>query len=204
MTTLPDAPEIRSALAIPTTFETRDDTEKFQISGYFAVFNSAYALAPGCNEFVDPHAFDGALDADIRALVNHDTALVLGRTAANTLRLRVDSHGLCGEIDINRRDIDALNLYYRVQRGDVSQCSFGFEILDEETRWKDNGDMDFIIKKVRLHEVSVVTFPAYLETNVSARSAQADALRKSRLDAKRTALLERLRRADIRNDILSK
>lgn len=174
------------------SFETRDDSEQPRIAGYFAVFGSPYPLAPGCNEYVDPHAFDDTLGGDIRALINHDTALVLGRTAANTLRLRVDSHGLFGEIDINKDDADAMSLYARVKRGDVSQCSFGFEILEDRTEYQGD-DMNFILTKVRLHEVSVVTFPAYQETSVNARSAQIDALRQERLDKQKEALRNILR-----------
>ena len=63
-----------------------------------------------------------------------------------------------------------MNLYARVQRGDVSQCSFGFIIIAEERQLKDNGDIHYLITEVRLFEVSVVTFPAYEETSVTART----------------------------------
>lgn len=191
--------ETRSADA---SFQTREESELFTISGYFAVFRSPYAICPGCNEFVDAHAFDDTLKDDIRALINHETALVLGRTAANTLRLRTDSHGLYGEIDVNRNDTDAMNLYHRVKRGDVNQCSFGFEILEERHEWKDNGDLDVILTKIRLYEVSVVTFPAYQETAVNARSALSGtrqakiaALRRQRINEQKTALRNILRNA---------
>ena len=62
-----------------------------------------------------------------------------------------------------------MNLYSRVERGDVNQCSFGFEILSEETDFRDDGTVHFTITEVRLHEVSVCTFPAYAETSVQAR-----------------------------------
>lgn len=184
--------EIRSADA---SFQTREDAEQFRLSGYFSVFGSPYQICPGVSEYVDPHAFDNALGGDIRALINHDTALVLGRTAANTLTLRTDAHGLFGEILINKDDTDAMSLYARVKRGDVSQCSFGFDILQDRTEWKDNGDVDYIITEVRLYEVSVVTFPAYAETNVITRSAKIDELKQSRLDAQKEALRNILRAA---------
>ena len=85
--------------------------------------------------------------------------------------MKTDSRGLWGEVRINPNDQDAVNLYERVKRGDVDQCSFGFDILDEE--FVDRGDsVKWIIKKVKLYEVSVVTFPAYEETSVSARKRQ--------------------------------
>lgn len=79
-------------------------------------------MGDGFTEQIDPHAFDDQLGGDVRALIDHDTRLVLGRTCAGTLTLRVDEHGLWGSIAVNEGDQDALNLYARVQRGDVSQA----------------------------------------------------------------------------------
>ena len=152
-------------------FETREADGEMYISVYFAVFNSEYEMWPGAVESIADSAFEGALADDIRCLIDHETRLVLGRNRAGTLTLKTDSRGLWGEVRINPNDQDAVNLYERVKRGDVDQCSFGFEILDEE--FVDRGDsVKWIIKKVKLYEVSVVTFPAYEETSVSARKRQ--------------------------------
>lgn len=153
-------------------FQTRaDESGDLYISGYFSVFNSEYEIFPGATESIAETAFDGALSDDIRCLVNHDSTLVLGRTKAGTLTLKVDSRGLWGEVKINPKDQDAMNLYERVKRGDVDQCSFGFDIIEEE--FEDRGNaVHWTIKKVRLYEVSIVTFPAYEDTSVSARSKQ--------------------------------
>lgn len=152
-------------------FETREADGEMYISGYFAVFNSEYEMWPGAVESIADSAFEGALADDIRCLIDHETRLVLGRNKAGTLTLKTDSRGLWGEVRINPNDQDAVNLYERVKRGDVDQCSFGFDILDEE--FVDLGDsVKWIIKKVKLYEVSVVTFPAYEETSVSARKRQ--------------------------------
>ena len=169
-----DTKQIR---CIGSNFETRtDETGDMFISGYFSVFNSIYELFPGATESVAETAFDGALSDDIRCLVNHDTTLVLGRTKPGTLTLKTDSRGLWGEVKINPKDQDAVNLYERVKRGDVDQCSFGFDILEEE--FEDRGDsVHWTIKKVRLYEVSVVTFPAYQDTSVSARNRQLSEIR---------------------------
>lgn len=159
-------------------FKTRDnENDEKVIEGYFSVFNKPYHIAKDAIETVAPGAFDGALDDDIRALTNHDTRLVLGRNKADTLELRQDEIGLWGRIYINPNDTDAMNTYERVKRGDVSQCSFGFDILDEETEFLDDGSIHWTIKSVKLYEVSVVTFPAYEDTFVSARANEADALR---------------------------
>lgn len=167
--------------SIPAHLEVRaaQDNESPKIEGYFAVFDSTYDMGYGMSESIDQHAFDGTLSDDIRALINHDDTLVLGRTQAGTLRLRVDDHGLWGSIDINPNDTDAMNLYARVQRGDVSQCSFGFEILDQDTEFRDEGEsIHWTIKRVKLYEVSPCTFPAYEATAIDARKKDADAERR--------------------------
>ena len=74
-----------------------------------------------------------------------------------------------------------MNGYERVKRGDVDQCSFGFEIVSEETEFRDDGSIHWRITEVVLHEVSMCTFPAYQDTNISAREAQRNALNKNRL-----------------------
>ena len=161
--------DIRQLRSIASQFETREAEGDLSIEGYFSVFNSNYELWPGATESIAPGAFSDTLGNDIRALVNHDSTLVLGRNKAGTLELREDSHGLWGKIKVNPNDSDAMNLYERVKRGDVDQCSFGFMIESEETDFRDDGTVHFTIKEVRLHEVSVCTFPAYAETSVQAR-----------------------------------
>ena len=189
--------DMRQMRTIASQFTTREtETEKNPIiEGYFAVFDSIYEMGEGMSESIDAHAFDTALDADIRALTNHDTSLVLGRTKAGTLELRVDEHGLYGIIHINPNDADAMNLYERVLRGDVDQCSFGFDILSEETDFRDDGSVHWTIKEVRLYEVSVCTFPAYSETEVTARSAEKADLEQKKAEAEAEAW---------RNDMLKK
>ena len=98
--------EKREVRPILTEFITRDD-EKPTIEGYFAVFNTLYEIAPGMTESVAPGAFSRTLGGDIRALTNHDTTLVLGRTKAHTLELKEDEHGLWGKITVNPNDRDA-------------------------------------------------------------------------------------------------
>lgn len=173
-------------------FETREADGEMYISGYFAVFNSEYEMWPGAVESIADTAFDGALADDIRCLIDHETRLVIGRNKAGTLTLKVDARGLWGEVRINPNDQDAVNLYERVKRGDVDQCSFGFDILDEE--FEDRGDsVKWTIKKVKLYEVSVVTFPAYEETSVSARKRQLGEIKKRSIEAWKQRTLKRLK-----------
>lgn len=167
-------------------FRAQEQEGAKRISGYFAVFGDIYEIWPGVTESVDAHAFDNAIGAgeDIRALIDHETRLVLGRTGPNTLRLRTDGRGLWGEIDINPEDGDAMNLYARVKRGDVNQCSFGFDILEEDMSINElTGDVHYTIKAVKLYEVSVCTFPAYKSTGVEARAERERQAKKREFDA---------------------
>ena len=200
MTTYDRTGKRREVRAIRTEFTTREENSEPHICGYFAVFDGVYEIAPGMTESVDPAAFNNTLGGDIRALTNHDTTLVLGRTKNHTLQLSVDAHGLFGDILINPNDADAMNLYERVRRGDVDQCSFGFDILSEETDFRDDGTIHWTIKEVELYEVSCCTFPAYKDTNISAREADRDELvrraaesAQKRLEAWKTEALEKVR-----------
>lgn len=183
----------RQMRCVMSEFNTRnDETGDLYISGYFSVFNSVYELWPGATESIASTAFDDAIADDIRALIDHETRLVLGRTKAGTLTLKIDSRGLWGEIKINQNDQDAINLYERVKRHDVDQCSFGFDIIEEE--FEDRGDsVHWTIKKVKLYEVSVVTFPAYIETSVTARKGQLKEIKKRSIEAVRKKCMTKLK-----------
>ena len=173
-------------------YKTRDEDGKLYISGYFSVFDNDYELWEGATESIAPTAFDGALSDDIRCLIDHETRLVLGRNKAGTLSLKIDSRGLWGEVEINKNDQDALNLYERVKRGDVDQCSFGFEILEET--FEDRGStVHWTILKVKLYEVSVVTFPAYDQTSVSARKSDLVQINKRKTDVLKSELRKKMK-----------
>lgn len=178
-------------------FSTRqEDGGELYIEGYFSVFNSSYELWTGATESVAPGAFTGTLGDDVRALVDHETRLVLGRTSSGTLELREDNHGLWGRIKVNQADTDAMNLYARIQRGDVTQCSFGFEILEEETDYREDGSVHWTIKRVRLYEVSVCTFPAYEDTGVVARKRDFEDIQTRKLEAWRAAMHQKMKKED--------
>lgn len=183
----------RQVRSLPQNFKTRDADGKLYIEGYFAVFDSPYPLWDGAEEVVKPGAFEGVLTQDVRALVNHDTTLVMGRTTAGTLLLKQDKTGLWGQIEVNRDDTDAMNLYARVQRGDVSQCSFGFDIERETFVDLGDGRCRWEIEKVNpLYEVSVCTFPAYEATGVSARRQQLETIRQRETQVWRENMKKRL------------
>lgn len=190
----------RVALTRSTSFAAREEQREGGLSdcvieGYFAVFGDVYELWPGATESIERGAFSAVLGSDVRALTNHDTTLVLGRTRAGTLSLYEDEHGLFGRIVINPDDSDAMSLYARVKRGDVDQCSFGFEIAEEETEIRDDGSIHWTIKKVSpLYEVTVATFPAYEATSVSARRADYENIQQRKATAWRESTLQKLKR----------
>lgn len=190
---MPNDRQQRQVRCTAQQFQTRASDNDLYIEGYFAVFNSEYPLWEGASEVIKPGAFDNSISGDVRALINHDTSLVLGRTKAGTLTLKQDARGLWGSIRINRDDVDAMNLYARVQRGDVDQCSFGFAIKRET--FVDNGDGTYrweIEEVDPLYEVSVCTFPAYTETSVSARKQDFADIQKRRAEAWREEMTKKL------------
>ena len=185
--------KMRQVRTINSDFKTREDGGELRIEGYFAVFNSIYQIWDDMSESVAPGAFSDTLGDDVRALIDHETMYVLGRNQAGTLELREDDKGLWGSILLNPNDQDAMNLYARVERGDVNQCSFGFDILSEETDFRDDGSVHWTIKEVKLYEVSVCTFPAYSETSVEARQKDKENLIKRQNEIWKAEMRDRLK-----------
>lgn len=190
---MPNERQQRQVRCVAQQFQTRSANDDLFIEGYFSVFNSEYPLWEGASEIVKPGAFTNSASGDVRALINHDSSLVLGRTKAGTLTLRQDERGLWGSIKINRDDVDAMNLYARVQRGDVDQCSFGFDIKRETFVDLGGGKCRWEIEEVDpLYEVSVCTFPAYTETSVSARKQDLAEIERRRAEAWRSEMKKKL------------
>ena len=171
-----------------------DDNDDLILEGYFAVYGDIYNVWEGATESIAPGAFSESISGDVRALYNHNDSLILGRTSAVTLELKDDSHGLYGRIKINRNDSDAMNAYERIKRGDVTGCSFGFNIESEETEYRDDGTVHWTITKVNpLYEVSPCVFPAYGATTVSARGAELDEMKKRKLELRKEEIRKRIR-----------
>ncbi|PEV76358.1 HK97 family phage prohead protease [Bacillus cereus] len=115
-------------------------------------------------------AFTDSLTQDDQlALWSHDYSQVLGRTKNGTLRLFEDEIGLRFELDLADTTLGD-DTYKTIKRGDVDGVSFGFQMVKEE--W-DESDPDNIVRsvtKAKLVEISPVAFPAYPDSQVSARS----------------------------------
>lgn len=145
------------------------------IEGHAAVFNQWSQDLGGFRERILPGAFTKTIqEADVRALWNHSDMHVLGRNKAGTLKLEEDAIGL--KYMIYPPDTSCANdLRVSIKRGDVSQSSFGFRCIKDS--WKEpmepNGLAERELIELQLFDVSPVTFPAYLQTDVSARAISA-------------------------------
>lgn len=150
-----------------TNLRAVEEDGQVKIVGYAAVFNVLSEDLGYFREQIRPGAFTKTIkEADIRALLNHDSNFVLGRNRANTLTLTEDQKGLL--VVINPPDTQwARDLLESINRGDITQMSFGFRIIKEE--WDNEKDIATLIE-VKLYDVSVVTFPAYPQTDVGLMS----------------------------------
>ncbi len=153
------------------SFELRAARDEKTLSGHAAVFNQRTDLG-WFKEEIAPGAFaDSIANDDIRALWNHNSNFVLGRNKAGTLELSEDATGLAVKIypPDTQAGRDAL---VSIERGDVSQMSFGFEVVDQQwTVLEDKTELRTILR-AKVYEVSPVTFPAYTGTDISARSTR--------------------------------
>jgi HK97 family phage prohead protease len=158
----------RRTLAIAP--ELRADDNGKTVKGYAAVFNEPADIGGSFREVVAPGAFKGTLDNDVRALVDHDSGRVIGRTKSGTLRMKEDSHGLAVEIDLPDTT-DGRDLAVSLERGDISGMSFGFRVTHDE--WDETSEPPTrTIRAVELFEVSAVAFPAYEGTDIALRSLE--------------------------------
>jgi HK97 family phage prohead protease len=130
------------------------------IRGYASVFNKDSEDLGGFTERIAPGAFSEVLNDDVRCYFNHDSNLLLGRTTSGTLRLSQDSRGLFYECDLPNTSY-ANDLTVLMERGDVTQSSFGFFIGDDVWEERDGVVYRTILKVSRLLDVSPVSMPAY-------------------------------------------
>jgi uncharacterized protein len=181
--------DFRTQFNITRAEETEDERI---IEGYFALYESETELFDGIYEIITKGAFDNTLNNDIRALWNHNTQYVLGRSKNGSLQLKADEKGLFGTIRLPNTGY-AEDLHELVKRGDIDQCSFGFNILAEDLEELADGGYRWRINEIDLHEISVVTFPAYENTTVQARAKQVEQLEERKLQAQKDALTKRLK-----------
>jgi len=151
-----------------STLEVREEDGEMIIEGYAALYNSETDLGV-FRESISPGAFDDVLNDDVRALINHDPSLILGRSSAGTLELSTDEHGLKYRVKLGEQQY-AKDLYTSIKRGDISQSSFAFTIEDQT--WSEDRSTRKVEKVAKLLDVSPVTYPAYKSATVAARKEE--------------------------------
>lgn len=140
-----------------------------RIVGYPAVFNKM-SEDLGFRERILPGEFTKTLadGADVRALVDHDPGRIIGRSKAGTLKLVENTRGL--KAIIKPADTSAgRDIVESIRRGDVDGMSFAFRTIEDRWHKEDGEDVRELVQ-VELFDVSVVSFPAYLDTSVGLRS----------------------------------
>lgn len=154
---LTERPEVRASDAGPVA------------AGYAALFNVETDIGGAFRESIRQGAFADTLkESDVRALIDHDTGRVIGRSGSGTLRLVEDEKGLSVEVDLPDTS-DGRDLAVQLERGDITGMSFGFRVLQD--MWDLTGDFPIReIMKVELYEVSAVAFPAYDDASIALRS----------------------------------
>ena len=145
------------------------DDEKMIVEGYALRFNTLSNDLGGFVETISPEALKEADLSDVRCLIDHDSSKVLGRTTSETLELKIDEEGLYFRTQLPNTTY-AKDLYENIRLGNINQCSFGF-ILDEdgdEFEKREDGLFKRTLRKIKsLFDVSIVTYPAYNDTDVS-------------------------------------
>ena len=178
--------------------ERRSDGGQPKIIGHAAVFDVLSENLGGFRELIKPGAFAKAvLEDDIRGLFNHNPDHILGRNKAGTLALSEDGRGLAIEITPPDTTIGK-DVLKSIERGDISQMSFGFRVRAGGESWSEdeNGETVRTLTDLKLFDVSPVTFPSYLETDVAVRSltahrsGQASVQNRLKLQKMRLRLLE--------------
>jgi HK97 family phage prohead protease len=150
---------------IQNEFEIRSEANGFIVAGHAAVFDSRSQNLGGFVEDVAHGAFAKTIqEADVRALWNHDANFPLGRNRAGTLRLAEDESGLYYEVDMPDTTY-ARDLVVSMQRGDVTQSSFGFRVIKDDWGLTEDDFPVRTLKEVALSDVSPVTYPAYLDAD---------------------------------------
>ncbi|QQS86547.1 HK97 family phage prohead protease (plasmid) [Staphylococcus carnosus] len=176
------------------------DDEQMIVEGYALRFNTLSNDLGGFVETISPEALKEADLSDVRCYFDHDTSKVLGRTTSETLELNVDDEGLYFRCQLPNTTY-AKDVYESIRRGDINQCSFGF-ILDEDGDSFEKRDSDGLFKRTirkikSLWDVSIVSLPAYNDTDVAPALRSIEAIKESEQEELRKAQQEEQRKLDL-------
>lgn len=164
------------------SIDRRDDADTPTVGfrGHAAMFDKWTWIGSkswGFRERVAKGAFTKTLkEADVRFLVNHDPNLLLARNKAGTLTLAEDSEGLFSEAELDTRQTYTNDLVIAMERGDINQMSFAFEVVKHQIEEDADGTISRTLLEVKLFDVSVVTYPAYEDTDAGLRGSAFDVL----------------------------
>lgn len=172
--------ELRDVRINDSVLEVRtlEDSNKQVIRGYALKFNRP-SEDMGFTEYLNERSLDDADMSNVVALLNHDSNYVLGRSGKN-LKLEVDKTGLFFEIEPNDTSY-ARDLMENMRVGIIDKCSFAFSIAKNGDEWveDENGRYVRTINKIdRLFDVSIVTSPAYDDTEAMLSQRSIDELNK--------------------------
>lgn len=154
---------------IESPLEFRKDEEGEFFEGVAAVFDTTTDLGR-FTESIDKRAFDDVIDSDVRGLFNHDPNIVLGRTKSGTMKIILNDKELRYKIKYNPNDPDHVRVMEKVKRGDIAQSSFAFQAKEDKWDVRNGKDHRHVTKLKKWADVSPVTYAAYDNTNVAARS----------------------------------
>lgn len=166
-------------LTAHTALRAESQGDELVLRGYAARFNVlSHPLPQGFREQIQPGAFKRSLTKgdDVICTFNHDSDKVLGRVRSGTLKLAEDDKGLAFRCQLDPNQSSHRDLHAAVKRGDISDCSFAFSVPDDGDDFSDGTDeegqrcLKRTLRNVTLHDVSVVTHPAYPQTSVDARN----------------------------------
>ena len=176
------------------------DDEQMIVEGYALRFNTLSNDLGGFVETISPEALKEADLSDVRCYFDHDTSKVLGRTTSETLELNVDDEGLYFRCQLPNTSYSK-DLYENIRLGNINQCSFGF-ILDEDGDSFEKRDSDGLFKRTirkiqSLFDVSIVTYPAYNDTDVAPALRSIEAIKESEQEELRKAQQEEQRKIEL-------
>lgn len=175
------------------------DDEQMIVEGYALRFNTESNDLGGFVETISPEALKDADLSDVRCLIDHDSSKVLGRTTSETLELNIDDEGLYFRCQLPNTSYSK-DLYENIRLGNINQCSFGF-VLDEDGdsfEKRDDGLFKRTLRKIKsLFDVSVVTYPAYDDTDVAPALRSIENIKESEQEEIRKAQEAEQRKLDI-------
>ncbi|MFP4878290.1 HK97 family phage prohead protease [Mammaliicoccus sciuri] len=182
-----------------------DESNKMFIEGYALKYNTWSEDLGGFKETISPDALNETDLTDVRCLVDHIPSQIIGRTTAGTLKLTKDKIGLKYRCELPNTNY-AKDLYENMRLGNINQCSFGFMLSEDgdEMRFdKNNNIYQRTLKNIsQLTDVSVVTYPAYKDTDVAPALRSIEMIEKQNEDiAKKEELSQRLRKLQIENNM---